>query len=120
MFFLVDTMLDDKKATIGISPGNVKMKKKVDLKSFVLGTLIGAIIVVSVTATTKRNQAESWQYQTTPQEVLKKKLKERIIQDGNNGRVLATDSQIVHLNVILRLTPKGDPLLAERKLAEHG
>ncbi|MBT3449403.1 MAG: hypothetical protein HN445_08450 [Bacteroidetes Order II. Incertae sedis bacterium] len=94
-------MLDDKKATIGISPGNVKMKKKVDLKSFVLGTLIGAIIVVSVTATTKRNQAESWQYQTTPQEVLKKKLKERIIQAVEERWTLAAnhDSSIeTHLN----------------------
>ena len=74
------------------------MNKKVDLKSFVLGTLIGAIIVVSVTATNKPNQAESWQYQTTPQEVLKKKLKDRIIQAVEERWTLAAkvDSRIDH------------------------
>lgn len=68
------------------------MKNKVELKSLVLGILIGAIVVASLAATTEPNQAESWQYQTTPQEVLKKKLKERIIQAVEERWTLAANS----------------------------
>ena len=48
-----------------------------------------------------------------------KVLHERIVQDGDDHRVLAADRQIVDLDVVMRLAADRGALLGKRDLLEH-
>ena len=65
---------------LGSSPVSSLMKTKLDLKSLILGILLGTLIISPIAANSKPNQNESWRYQTAPNDVYKMKLKERIFQ----------------------------------------
>jgi hypothetical protein len=46
-------------------------------------------------------------------------FEEGIVEDGDDGGVLARDRQIVDLDVVERPAPDGEPLLVERNFLEH-
>ena len=46
-------------------------------------------------------------------------LEERVVQDGDDRRVMAADRQVVDMNVVVRLAADSHALLVERILAKH-
>ena len=47
-------------------------------------------------------------------------LEKRVVQYGHDQCVLAANSKIVNLQIVMRASPDCQPLLVERDLSDHG